>query len=369
MLARITAGLIASLLLQACWDSGSQKSGKLAIIHESPSAAAGEEALVLLNQEVVVYFSEPIDPLSVTEETFRVVDQEGRGVAGARSLGLSGSSIIFSPVPPVQRDLSDGSFRPGESYQVQIMGFPRAHAVRAMSGKRLPRRHVIDLRAVDADPQSDGFPSPFVPVGIGEDPLQLARPLEMAAASQRLELHFSLPILPESLRPEAFRVFRILEDSTSRELEPSQLRILPQSSGPGLYYGSSVELEFPAEERFDPSDLIGLALFSEPQSEGDPRPLRDYRRQALRIATVQAVKLRPGSRVALLDLDLSTGSELHSPDLSGLAFEAHAAGMGSFARTRIWSLRRGSHTCCRGRPIGSPTVETCTSSLWKSPPG
>lgn len=335
MRARTTACLISAMLLQACWDSGRQDAGRLSIIHESPSSSDAEDALVLLNQEVVVYFSEPIDPLSVTEETFRVVDREGRGVPGSRSLGLSGTSVIFTPLAPVQRDLSGGSFRPRGRYQVQIMGFPRAHAVRAMSGRRLPQTHFLDLQAVAADPSPAGYPSPFVPVGIGEEPLQLARPLEMAAASHRLEMHFTLPILPESLRPEAFRIFRILADSSAQELQPRSVRILPEAAEPGLHYGSSVELQFSAEEIFDPQDLLGLALFGEIQDEGDPRPLRDYRRRAITRPSVQAVKLRPGSRVALLDLDLSTIPALHSPDSTKLAFES--ASIGAQPLTRVES--------------------------------
>ncbi len=90
---------------------------------------------VLLNETLLWHFSEEIDRTSITVESVRVRDERGEAVEGR--LEVEGARLRFVPRAPLSTDLSDGSFRPGTTYQVTLIGFPRLDGVRARGGAPL----------------------------------------------------------------------------------------------------------------------------------------------------------------------------------------------------------------------------------------
>ncbi|MFM1873876.1 MAG: hypothetical protein RL398_3298, partial [Planctomycetota bacterium] len=116
----------------------------------STSPILGEHAdPLLLNDSITVHFAVPIAGLSVTEESFAVLDRDGRRVPG--TLRTGSHWVSFVPDPPLSPTLGDGSFAPGEQYELRIAGMPRPDAVRAADGRRLAEAVSLPFRAAARD--------------------------------------------------------------------------------------------------------------------------------------------------------------------------------------------------------------------------
>ena len=117
---------------------------------------------------------------------------------------------------------------------MEVAGFPRANALRALDGRVLEKTVVRELRTVAAD-GGDGVASPFLPEGT-QHPFVLRHEfLKMAADSASLQLSFSRPLLPHAVTAEAFEVYRV---RAGQELERLALRSactvsLPRDPFPG----------------------------------------------------------------------------------------------------------------------------------------
>jgi hypothetical protein len=115
---------------------------------------------VALNEELLFYFSSDLDRSSVTSDSVRIVDGQGREVAGERS--VRGNALSFLPALPCAPDLSDGGLRPGADYRVVLGGFPRPDGIRAASGALLSASLVLSFRTADVGRESPLFLDPFL---------------------------------------------------------------------------------------------------------------------------------------------------------------------------------------------------------------
>jgi hypothetical protein len=94
---------------------------------------------VFLNEDLVFTFSAEVDPLSVIRTGIHVHDADGAPARG--SWFVEGVQVRFAPAPVLARDLSDGGYRPGTRYEVEVLGFPRVDAVRGLDGRPLERSY------------------------------------------------------------------------------------------------------------------------------------------------------------------------------------------------------------------------------------
>ena len=204
---------------------------------------ASDPRRLFLNSRISVYFSHDLDPLSVASDTVRLVKVSGdRGVVRLRRVTVRSRSIILGPEPPVTPGLDDGSLQPGELYRLEIAGFPLTNTVTSLDQQGLRQRVVCYFRTVSADARGTDLPYPFLPVGTPADRFELSKPIiPMAAASGKLRLHFTLPLLPRSVRPDAFEIKRFRgNDATDLEIAEARVLSLPRPVDP--YPGSTVEL-------------------------------------------------------------------------------------------------------------------------------
>lgn len=228
--------LLAALCLAAC--SRSEPAARpLDVLRTSPVLGVDAEPL-LLNDAITVYFTEPIQPLSVTPESVQIVDDRGERVPGV--LRVDANWISFQPEVPLARDLGDGSFRPGASYRLLLAGSPRPDALRSVDGRRLHAGRNYELRVAGLDHRVPGFPAPLRPPA-SELPFLLREtdgPQPLPVDVPRLRLHFTLPVLPTSVSADAFVVL----------LAPGNERIRPRSarvvrSRLDTFDGCTVELD------------------------------------------------------------------------------------------------------------------------------
>ncbi len=262
---------------------------------------------LLLNEPITVHFRGAMDPLSVTRDSFAVVDEDGRPVRGR--LLVDAYWVTFEPEPPLLPDLSDGSFQPGREYELVALGYPRVDGLRSRDGRLMPQGLRLGFRAADRSEAPPGLPAPLRPLHVEERPFLLREsPLgsvPVAADDPRLQLHFSLPILPGSVTREAFEVTLLRGRAAGGEvlrIEPRAVRLLPLQPG-DEFAGSTVEVDFGSEvrvegqdrtHRLQPEDFLGVRLAIGEQG------LRDY---AGRTAPVQVQwgVVTPGLHVALAE--------------------------------------------------------------------
>ncbi len=352
-----TAALVA---LVACRRSVDVEAG-FSITRVYPTLAAESEPL-LLNDPITVYFSEPVDPLSVSPDSFAVVDAEGRPVRGR--LRTEGSYVTFEPEAPLGRDLLDGSLLPSESYRLAVAGYPRADGIRSRRGALLQegtRRAFRTASIADAKPDR---PAPLRPMFSDSRPFVL-RPSELGSYplpvdDPRLALHFTLPILPTSVTTSAFEVTLLRRGASPSEIEriePTAVRLLPKQPT-DEFRGCSVELEFRSIVKtvgsdrlipLEPEDFMGIRLVAGPSA------LQDY---AGRAAPVQVVwcNVVAGVSVAVAEWPTAEDPQVWSDaDLAAPAFEvtsrrtvrplvrkeAGNGALGILRPTRDLVLRRG----------------------------
>ena len=258
--------------------------------------------MVALNQPITVHLSEPIDPFTVGPTSVRVVDESGNAVAGEVESGSR--SIRFLPRPPVTPSLRDGSFSPGRTYRLELAGMPTSFALRSRRGRALEQAFGLSFRA-PAEPTEMGLATPFLPVDVGAAPLRLdlvsSGLPRMAVDSRVLELRFDQPILPSSVTPAAFKVWRLERGAAGpEELQPSRALVVPEALPGSPHRGAAVRLHFDAPTSLSIGDVLYLGL------AGGDAALRDYRdREIDPLPLPVPIKVDPGDRVRTRDLDVS----------------------------------------------------------------
>ncbi len=242
----------------------SRKETSFQVVNTDPQGGAW----ISLNQEIWVGFSRLVDPTSVNKRTLRIQDSQGRPVPG--EFRVLGRFVVFRPRPPLTPSLEDGGFKPGETYLVEVPGFPLLDTVRTLQegGQTLAGTFRMVLHAVTGKEEH-----PPVPLLTDTDsPGRGAVPLLKGRRDGRLflldvqaginpRITFSEPLDPRFLggpgpfllstlegKPIGIQTLRlpsrgvpaedlgrVLELVPSRPLEPGReyrLRILP---GPWLY--------------------------------------------------------------------------------------------------------------------------------------
>lgn len=294
--------------------------------------------VIAINQSITVYFDEPIDPVTVTRESFRVLDPHGHSVPGSIEVGTR--SVRFVPIAPITADLSDGSFRLGATYRLEVPGMPTSYAIRSRSGRTLERGVVRSFRVL-RHARELGLPTAFLPIDVGTDPLRLDLAAgglpRMAADRGVIDLQFSHPLLPPSVRCDAFRLWWLAPGQG----EPVELPLVAASvvAAPppaARYRGSTVRLELA------PNALAALAeddvrrLFLE-LVDGEAA-VKDYRGRPVQLPVPVAVHVDPGDRIRVRDVDLSelrlkkvagaqVGFELRAGRLAARAFVEAGSGV------------------------------------------
>ncbi len=267
----LASALATLVVLAACSRSGDRPAFHVA--RTAPDVAPGTAPL-LLNDSVTVYFSADVMPVSVTPDSFVVIDERGDRVPGSLTMGTNW--VAFHPTPPFAPDLADGSFRPGGVYRLLIAGSPRPDAVRARDGRRLDQPATFELRVAGLEDRPSGLPAPLRPVA-ADVPFVMHVPeaaLPVPADEPRLQVHFSLPLLPSSVTSEAFEV-TLLDGAAVEEIVPRRVRVVTWSLD--ALPGSSVEIDLGAM----------------------PRRLRGGASRPLRAGTLVNVALRSGATSVL----------------------------------------------------------------------
>ena len=275
----------------------------------------GREA-VFLNQELTVYFNHRVEPMSVNDDTFRVVDQNGNRVEGRLRVGLR--SITFEPVPPVSAELDDGSFEPGGRYRLEIAGLPLWNAVRSRTGERLDRGVNLEFEVVGREP-AGGHATPFLPVQAVTEPFRrIDRTAPHVAVDiGSLDLHFNMPVLPTSATADALQVWEVGDDGSSRPLEPRAVRVskrqLPQSE----HFGSTVTVDLGAG-RLSESSLYFLIL-----QGANGETMQDYLGRSLTIdKSYVRIEVVPGDRARVLELGRDEPWRLSGERTAPIGFSA-----------------------------------------------
>lgn len=275
--------------------------------------APDEDRPVLLNQAIEVFFDRPIDPLSLNPDTFQVLDDAGQRVRGDLRIGLNGMHIRFVPQPPLEWDLSDGSFLPGARYRVLLPGFPRLQGIRSLDGEGLDAPRSWAFRTADVT-VADGRATPFVPRDVGEAFELLAVRASVPGGEERarVQMEFSLPVYPRSLEAGAIQVWRGAE-----VLATGRPRILSREGRQSRQFGSVVVLEI--EAPVQPRDYL-VVQFPDLGTGVGVGGLSDYRGRRLgtRQRPIVDISEQP---FAYLDLSFEDPEELESLDRAELAFD------------------------------------------------
>lgn len=244
--------LLAAAPLGGCWQQADE--GRPLVVDRTSPALGDPQQPVLLNDALTVYFSGDLRKMTVTEDSVTLLDEQGHNVPGTLEVGSNW--VSFQPDPPLGADLTDGSFRPGARYRLQLAGQPRPDSIRAADGRWLDAAVTFDVFVADRHQAPAGLPSILRPTA-SELPFVVRRsevPLYVAADDPRLLLHFTQPLLPSTVDVDAFQV-QVL--GAAAEIEPRSVRVL--TSPIDDHPGSTVELDLGALPRLADGTTRALA--------------------------------------------------------------------------------------------------------------
>jgi len=199
-------GPLLAVLPVACSESHAAHSLKLLEFRQQAFDS------VALNEELLFFFSEELDPSSVTSETLQILDERGRGVAGERV--VRGNALSFLPALPCAPDLSDGALRPGASYQVLLGGFPRLDGIRSARGRLLSECLRMGFRTADVGSPSPLFLDPFMGPYLMWPRGKRGYPVELEEG--RIVLEYGEALDPSSVPRTRFELSRYLPGTSER---------------------------------------------------------------------------------------------------------------------------------------------------------
>jgi hypothetical protein len=177
---------------------------------------------VALNEELLFYFSSDVDRSSITSDSVRILDDQGREVTGTRSLRRD--ALSFLPELPCTSDLSDGGLRPGREYRVVLGGFPRPDGIRSVSGALLSASLVLRFQTAEIGGENPLFLDPF----LGPFPLL---PLGKRSGSIELEdgvlvLEYGEALDPSSVPGCRFELSRFPPEAKEPQPIPVSVRLI-----------------------------------------------------------------------------------------------------------------------------------------------
>ncbi len=257
-------------------------SAPLQVLRVTPAATEP----LFLNQQITVQFNRAIDRLSVSPETFRIVTEAGRRVEGRVEVGSH--TVTFVPRAPLEPSLVDGSFRPGGAIELRVAGWPGTDTVRALDGAPLKTSLARAFRITSVADLGSEYPSPLLPPA-GEffwpAPTELDRLI--GVEDLRCAMHFTLPVLPTTVTPEAFdvRLFRFRGPEEGVQLAPRSVRLLSRPRPLDEHPGSTVELTFDPESTLADGGRHTMAAgdFLSIRPRIDPRGVTDYGGRPVRL--------------------------------------------------------------------------------------
>jgi len=212
-----------------------------------------------LNDELALIFDAPLDPESVSGRSVQLRGEDGRRVEGRWR--VDGRKLEFSPAPVLAPDLSDGGFRPGETLDLVVVGFPSPAALRSDDGRWLEDSKRLRYQVIPAGAGQVGFLFDDATPSRG-------KPLEGSP------LDPGFPLGP-ALKPGAPLVLRCAEPINPASLDASALRLTTSDDRPM----SETNIRLELLQNFDDEQLDGveqsnalLAVHFEPEL-----PPADYR--------------------------------------------------------------------------------------------
>lgn len=277
----------------SCGDSRAAGPGELVLRGFTPQIKHN----VFLNEELSFHFSGDVDPASVNSES--VVVQTLGGERAQGRLRVEGRRIVFRPDGPRARDLADGGFRPGTSYSVRLVGFPRPDGIRSLGGEPLGRTYCDTFTTVAFDETQDSllFDDPHQerhkPPGLFPPGSAPTAPYAVGAGDP-IYVACEKPIDPRSVRGEDWRLSLASAPSVATDI---------------AVFARLVENEADPEFRPRPSGVRSLQPSEAWRSERraalielmPARPLAPGETRVLRYEPQGGYSLRDFSRGALIE--------------------------------------------------------------------
>ncbi|MEM6672767.1 MAG: Ig-like domain-containing protein [Planctomycetota bacterium] len=290
-------------LVAACADPGRSRS-PLAL--ESCRPAPESEPL-LLNDDIRLTFSRPLDATTVTENSVRIVDvATGRLARGTWE--VEGRRLRFRPEAVLSSTLDEGGYLPGATYELVARGFPHLGAIRTPEGDSLERSISLTFRVVGVDTGDaasgeddrrnpavlrDASPGRTAPLrvlltdpGSAETrPLRWTEPLRIACDE---------PLDPRTIDPEEFEIRRVgpTDGGPGEESAPIRIARMVLESNRG-------------EDAWPESDGRGARLIVQPAV---PLPVRSNANPALFVLQAKA-----GIEPSLADFSGGRAYRRHDP--------------------------------------------------------
>ncbi len=218
------------VLCPGCGPSagGSGESVFSVVTVRSGSGAALPWEFFYLNEGIILDFTAPVDPLSVSADSIQVrTEASGFSEKVDGGFSVEGSRVRFVPRFPVKSDLSDGALVQDTGYRVFLPGSSSAVSLRSITGRPLVDEYSGDFRTrsrepltLDPDPgppfllttavdldrngvlEADGDPltvNPEEAAPVDGNPSFLNIPVGRAIAPTSLVFSFSEPIFPSSV--------------------------------------------------------------------------------------------------------------------------------------------------------------------------
>lgn len=156
----VAAALV--VLIAGCSGGGGGSGGAMSFI-DAVVEELGELPLdnVFLNSVITVEFSLPVDPDSVSTQTFRMLEGPDYVNMANGDIVVDGRFVRFFPALPTVEDLSDSGFQPGKAYRLVLRGQPDLNTIRSTGGKPLVATHQVEFAARVASPlYVDPVPGP-----------------------------------------------------------------------------------------------------------------------------------------------------------------------------------------------------------------
>lgn len=344
-----------------------------------------ERSAVYLNEELVLVFSHEVDPTSISGESLAILADDGTRARGRWT--VTGRQVRFRPEPVLSRALDDGGYRPGTSYTVHVVGFPRLDGLRATSGVPLERSLRWRFTTVSIDKEPRGFvfddvsPEQLVWPGIHLDREQIQRPL---APGEPIRLLCNEPLDPSTLFDDDFWVeqvtvrdevvraesgeVRVVREPRSRRIDVRGTFVANHHQGEGAN-GVCAVIELLPLEVLEPGPEHDYYFHAQrslrlTDFHGNTRPLGHQTKVAFRVGRVSRTR---GNRLTLSFLDRSGFIAVQVPGSDGTAHWSDsgllevrypaAAGGGEHGRLESWGPAPSVHEDLRGTRVDVPAGE------------
>jgi hypothetical protein len=326
---------------------------------------------VYLNEELVLTFSRPVDPVTVTADALSIRAEDGSLAQGRWE--VEGRVLRFVPRPVLRPSLDDGGYHPGTAYELIAAGFPRLDGLRGVDGEPLAQGFRWSFETVGVGPERQGAVfddvSPDRAAPLRPDSSQLDRTGARLAPWEPLVLTCSEPLDPSTLRDGDFRL--IAHGSDTRLVEgrvetlpverPVPLVAVLRANRPerGRSAAPSCEIELFPQEPLQPGEYsLSLApALSLTDFRGNPVP------PGFSVLSVRMERPARGEqhrRPTLPFLDVADRSPLVVPGTDGLALWG---GGRVSVRYPAAAGNGGDGALLRGYPLTQADVQTTRVEL------